>query len=319
MSGKDLYQGPIIDAHHHVWEPQKHNYPWLSGEMLVPHRYGDYTPVKRAYLPDDYRRDAAGSNIAASVYVEAEWDPADPLGETAYVSGLAETSGLPNAIVAQAWLNRADVAEVLAGQARFPLVRSVRHKPDGATSPAAAAAGQRTLMSDEAWRRGYRRLADHGLHFDLQTPWWNLHEAADLARDFPATTLIVNHTGVPGDRAPETLAGWRAGMAALAAQPNAIVKISGLCMPGRRWSLADNAGVVTEVIRLFGPDRVMFGSNFPVDGLCATFAEIFDGFRAIVASWSPRDQRQMFFETALRVYRPDPVKADAPFQTVQTS
>ncbi|MGL4289410.1 MAG: amidohydrolase family protein [Phreatobacter sp.] len=317
MSQATLYQGPIIDAHHHVWEPQKHNYPWLSGETLVPHRYGDYTPVKRAYLPDDYRRDAVGVNIAASVYVEAEWDPADPIGETAYVSGLAGMSGLPNAIVAQAWLNRADVADVLAAQARFPLVRSVRHKPDGATTLAEALAGQRTLMSDDVWRRGYQRLADHGLHFDLQTPWWNLHEAAELARDFPATTLIVNHTGVPGDRSAETLGGWRAGMAAVAAQPNTVAKISGLCMPGRPWSLADNAEVVTDVIGLFGPDRVMFGSNFPVDGLCASFSEIFDGFRAIVAAASASDQRKMFFDTAMRVYRPHPLRT--PFATVQAS
>ncbi|WP_353181840.1 amidohydrolase family protein [Bosea sp. (in: a-proteobacteria)] len=310
MSGAELYTGPIIDAHHHVWEPRKHNYPWLSGALLVPHRYGDYTPVKRDYLPADYRRDAEGVNIAATVYVEAEWDPADPLGETRYVSGLAREHGLPNAIVAQAWLHRDDVGEVLAGQAGFGLVRSVRHKPEGAASPAEVAAGRRTLMSDERWRSGYALLERHGLHFDLQTPWWNLAEAAELARDFPRTTLIVNHAGVPGDRSPETLAGWRAGMEALAARPNVVVKISGLCLPGRAWSVEDNAEVVTTILRLFGPQRVMFGSNFPVDGLCASFGEIFDGFRRIASSWSPAEQRAMFWETGLRIYRPELSDAD---------
>jgi len=305
MTGAALYSGPIIDTHHHVWEPGRHHYPWLSGDLIVPHRYGDYSAVKRDYLPADYRRDAQGANIAATVYVEAEWDPADPLGETRYVTALARREGLPNAMVAQAWLHRADVAEVLAGQAGFGLVRSVRHKPEGAASPSEAAAGRRTLMSDERWRAGYALLERHGLHFDLQTPWWNLREAAELARDFPRTTLIVNHAGVPGDRAPETIAGWRAGMESLAARANVVVKISGLGMAGRPWTVADNADVVTTIIRLFGPRRVMFGSNYPVDALCAGFRQIFDGFREMASPWSEADQRAMFWETGLRIYRPD--------------
>jgi len=305
MTSTTLYDGPIVDAHHHVWTPYQHHYPWLSGDQVVPHRYGDYTPIKRNYLPDDYRRDAQGVNIAATVYVEAEWDPADPLGETRYVTELARTHGLPNAIAAQAWLDRADVAEVLAGQAAFPLVRSVRHKPAGAASPAEVAQGMRTQMSETRWRDGYALLARHDLHFELQTPWWNLREAAELARDFPDTLLIINHAGVPGDRQPETLIGWRDGMAALAAQSNVVVKISGLGIQGRAWTVADNATVVTTTIDLFGPARVMFGSNFPVDSLCAGFQEIFDGFRRIVAPWPESDQREMFWETALRVYRPE--------------
>jgi predicted TIM-barrel fold metal-dependent hydrolase len=299
-----LYDGPIIDAHHHVWEPKTNDYPWLSGDLLVPHRYGDYSAIKRDYLPDDLRRDAEGVNLAGTVYVEAEWSPADPIGETTYVHQVADAHGLPNAMVAQAWLDRDDVAEVLAAQAAFPLVRSVRHKPVGAGSPAEVTEGRRTTMSDERWRDGYALLQANGLHFDLQTPWWNLAEAAELARDFPETTLIVNHAGVPGDRARATLDGWTEGMAALAARPNVVVKISGLCIAGRPWTAADNAEVVTTILKLFGPERTMFGSNFPVDGMLASYREIFDGFREIAAPWSAADQRQMFFETAVRIYRP---------------
>jgi predicted TIM-barrel fold metal-dependent hydrolase len=304
VSDAPLYDGPIVDAHHHVWEPKRNNYPWLTTSREVPHRYGDYSAIMGDYRPADYRRDAAGTKIGATVYVEAEWDPADPIGETRYVTAVAEKEGLPNAIVAQAWLHRENAAEVLAGQAEFDLVRSVRHKPEGPASPAEAAAGARTLMSDETWRRGYALLARHGLHFDLQTPWWNLTEAAELAADFPDTTLILNHAGVPGDREPETLRGWRAGMEALARNPNVVVKVSGIGMPGRAWTVADNEVIVTTIVELFGPERVMFGSNFPVDALCATFREIFDGFRAITRRWSEADQRTMYWNTALRIYRP---------------
>jgi predicted TIM-barrel fold metal-dependent hydrolase len=296
-----LYDGPIIDAHHHVWDPTRHDYPWLSGELLVPHRYGDYTPIKRPYLPADYRLDAAGHHVVASVYVEAEWTPDDPLGETRFVHRLARETGCPNAMVAQAWLDRGDIAAVLAAQAAQPMVRSVRHKPGGGTSPHDAA---RTKMSDENWRRGYVLLAQHGLHFDLQVPWWHLQEAALLARDFPATLLIVNHAGVPGDRRLETLAGWRDGMAAVAAQPNTVVKLSGICVPGSVWSDADVAPIVRAAIAIFGPERVMLGSNFPVDGLIASFDAIFSTFKRLTQNLPPTQQIALFHDNAARIYRP---------------
>ena len=140
----------------------------------------------------------------------------DPIGETRYASGLAAQYGLPNAIVAQAWLDQSDAAEIIAAQAAFPLVRSVRHKPGGPTAPGESG---RTLMADEAWRRGYALLERFGLLFDLQTPWWNLGDAVELARDFPNTTIVLNHTGLPVDRTPAGLQPWREAMARLAEQP----------------------------------------------------------------------------------------------------
>ena len=127
-----------------------------------------------------------------TVHVEAEWDPRDPVGETRWVSALAAAHGLPNAIVAQAWLDRADAAEVLAAQATFALVRGVRHKPRAAASPAAVVPGAPGTMGDARWRSGYALLERHGLHFELQTPWWHLAEAADLARSFPRTLIVLN-------------------------------------------------------------------------------------------------------------------------------
>jgi predicted TIM-barrel fold metal-dependent hydrolase len=297
------YAGPIIDAHHHVWDPLTHHYPWLSGEEIIEHRYGDYSPIKRPYLPVDYRRDVAGHDVVGSVYVEAEWAPDDPIGETKFVHGLAETTGCPNAMIAQAWLHEPNAAEILAAQAAFPLVRSVRHKPGGARSHNEAL-GKRTMMTMDRWREGYSLLASHGLHFDLQVPWWHLEEAATLARDFPETLLIVNHAGVPGDRSPETLSWWRAGMEAVAVNHNAAVKLSGICVPGRAWSREDAAPIVHDTIAIFGADRVMVGSNFPVDGLLATFDTIFSTFKDLTSDLSAQDQRAIFHDNAQRIYRP---------------
>lgn len=299
----ELYDGPIVDAHHHFWEPRRNFHPWLSGSETIPFRYGDYSAIKGDYLPEHYLADAAGHQVVQTVYVETEWDPRDPLGETRYVHDLARRHGAPHAVVAQAWLDAADAAELLAVQAAFERVRSVRHKPGGPARPEEVGS-QRTLMSDERWRQGYAELQRHGLHFDLQTPWWNLDEACRLARDFPATQLILNHTGLPSDRSAEGLAAWRAALARLAEWPNVALKISGLGLAGQPWRAEDNAWIVHEAIAVFGAERAMFASNFPVDRLCGSYDTIIGGFKHLVADLPITAQRQLFHDTAQRLYRP---------------
>ena len=284
---------PIVDAHQHFWDLSLGRHPWLRGVPPAQFRYGDTTPLRRDYLPADYRRDCAGHRVVRTVYVEAEWDPQDPLGETRWVSALSAAEGLPSAVVAQAWLDRADAAQVLGAQAAFALVRGVRHKP-----PAAPGS-----MNDPAWRAGYALLERHGLHFELQAPWQRLHEAAALASAFPRTRLVLNHTGLPADRGARGLAGWRAGLRALADCPNAMLKISGLGLPGQPWRVADHAPVVREAIALFGVRRCMFASNFPVDSLVAPLDAIFSGFKAITADFSAAERAALFHDNARQVYR----------------
>jgi predicted TIM-barrel fold metal-dependent hydrolase len=161
-------------------------------------------------------------------------------------------------------------------------------------------------MGDPQWRRGYAMLARHGLSFDLQTPWWHLCEAAELARDFPQTQIILNHTGLPSDRSEQGLAGWREAMRVLAEQPNVACKISGLGQPGQAWTVASNGPVVLDTIAIFGIERCMFASNFPVDSLVADFDTIFDGFKAIVAHLRTTEQAALFHDNAVRLYRLEP-------------
>ena len=285
--------------------PPATHHPWLAPGARIPFRYGDYESIKRPYLPEDYRRDSIGHDVRETVYVETEWDPADPVGETRYAASLAARSGWPNAIVAQAWLDRADVAEVLDAQAACPLVRSVRHKPGGPRSPGEVGRS-RTLMSDDRWLSGYALLDRFGLHFDLQTPWWNLDEAARLAADFPRTIVALNHAGLPSDRSPTGLSAWHAHVERFAARPNTVVKISGLGIAGQPWRSDDNRSVVDDLVAVFGPDRAMFASNFPVDSLCGSYDDIMSGFKRIVATRSETDQYALFCGTARRIYRTHP-------------
>jgi predicted TIM-barrel fold metal-dependent hydrolase len=264
----------------HVWDPHTHYYPWLCDERPIAFRYGDYSKLRRRYLVDEYRTDTAGWRVSHAVYVEAEWDPRDPLGEMDFVARMRKNTGFPTVAIAQAWLDRDDCAEVLESQARHAFVRGVRHKPKPG------------MMDDARWRGGYARLAPLRLHFELQVPFPQLEEAARLARDFADTVIVINHTGLPPS---ENIEGWRCAMAALAACPNVFVKISGMGAP--------RSDIVLTTIDLFGPQRAMFASNYPVDGLRASFTAIYSGFEEITRAMPDAQRRALFHDNAVRVYR----------------
>jgi predicted TIM-barrel fold metal-dependent hydrolase len=281
----------LVDAHQHFWDPTLNYYPWLNDEPPIAFRYGDYRAIRRRYLPPDYLRDATGFRVEKTVYVETEWNPADPLGEMRYVESLRRDYGLPTVAVAQAWLHHENAHEILERQAAFPFVRSIRHKP-----PPGA-------MRDASWRAGFAALARNGLRFDLQTPWPELGDAARLAADFPDTQIILNHTGLPADRSAEGIAGWQRAMKGFAACPNAAVKISGLGQTGLPWTVQANRPIVLAAIEIFGAARCMFASNFPVDSLCASFATIFDGFLSMTKDFPESERAALFRDNAIRIYR----------------
>lgn len=105
---------PIVDAHMHFWNPQENYHPWLSDEPPIPFRYGDYRSIRRPFLPQDYRAQVGEHRVVGTVYMEAEWDPTDPLGEARWIHELAAASGWPNAMIGQAWLDREDIGVQLA-------------------------------------------------------------------------------------------------------------------------------------------------------------------------------------------------------------
>jgi predicted TIM-barrel fold metal-dependent hydrolase len=294
---------PIVDAHQHFWDLDRNYYPWLCDPEPIAFRYGDYSALRCNYLPPDYLSDAGANRIVKTVHMEAEWDRADPVAETRWIESIASQYGLPSACIGHAEPDREDIEAVLAGHAESALVRGIRHKPAAVARPQDARRGAPGSMDDPKWRDGYALLQRYGLSYDLQTPWWHLDAAADLAADFPGTTIILNHTGLPSDRSEEGLAGWRKGTEAVAAQPNVALKISGLGRPGLPWTVEANGPVIRDAIAIFGVDRCMFASNYPVDRLAGAFTTIFDGFRAAVADFSNVERCGLFHDNAARIYR----------------
>lgn len=293
----------LIDAHHHLWDLRMGRHPWLCGADEKAFFMGDYSPLKRDYLPEDYRRDAAGHNVLTTVHCEAEWDRADQVGETRWLTEIHRRHGFPGAVVAHAWFDRGDSEEIIAAQAGFPLVRGIRSKPVTAPAPDRIAPGAPGTVQDERWLRGFALLEKHGLSWDLRVPFWHLAEAAEVARAFPRTPIVLNHTGFPWDRSPEGLAAWRRAMEILAREPNVHVKVSEFGIKDRAWDYEENRRVVLDAIAIFGIERAMFASNFPVARLRIGYRALVDAMSRMLSHLAPADRDRFFWKNAGKFYR----------------
>ena len=164
-------------------------------------------------------------------------------------------------------------------------------------------AGQPGTMQDDAWLRGFALLEKYGLSWDLRVPFWHLEEAAAVARAFPRAPIILNHTGFPWDRSEEGLAAWRRAMAVLAREPNVYVKVSEFGLKDRAWDYEENRRVVLDAIAIFGIERAMFATNFPVAGLRIGYGALVGAMSRMLADRSPEDRDRFFWKNAAAFYR----------------
>jgi predicted TIM-barrel fold metal-dependent hydrolase len=132
---------------------------------------------------------------------------------------------------------------------------------------------------------------------------WELEAAAKVVRAIPDIPVVLNHAGFPWDRSAEGLESWRKGMRALAACPNAWCKLSCLLLRDGAWSYEDNRRIVLEAIEMFGAGRCMFASNFPVDGLRVSYAQMFDDFKRMTGGFSDAERAGLFHDNAATFYR----------------
>ena len=300
-----LYRGPIIDAHCHLWDLGMDRHPWLRPKGGAIQALGDLAPIRRNYLVDDYRRDAANQNVVASVHIEAAWDRSDdPLAEIEWLETLDKSSG-----VAIRYIGFADLAASNAGAVldRLSEVRrcvGVRQMLSWHPTEPARSFAPRPGIADEAeFRRGVALLARHDQLLELMLYPYQAEEVARLARDFPGQIFIVNHCGSPIDRDREGMARWREALKLLGSAPNVMIKVSAVTAYDPSPTAESLREVVLHCIECFGVDRSMFGSDFPVGRLWTSFDAIFDGFKEIVRDFSETEQSALFHDNARRMYR----------------
>jgi predicted TIM-barrel fold metal-dependent hydrolase len=299
---QDLLPFGFIDAHHHVWAPDSRGdeigYRWLR-DIGAPKPFGDPTPIQRDYLWDEFLAETPLRPLA-SVHVQTDGALPDPVAETRFV---AETAGAhPVAIVGLADLSAPDLAQTLARHAETPGFIGVRqivsHLPD---HPGLSFA-PRPLLSDATWRVGLAQVADAGLRFDLQCYPEQMHEAAEVISAHPQMPVILDHAGSPRNGADAT---WRAGVAELAKLRQVSVKLSGWGMFEPGWSAETIAPMVDHLLSVFGPHRIMFGSNYPVEKLAKPYdAVLRETARTLFFAGADALPR-IFRDNAARAYRLD--------------
>jgi L-fuconolactonase len=316
---------PICDPHHHLWD--------LNAARVMPRYLLDE-------ILEDVR---AGHNVVSTVFIECgamfkRDGPEDlrPVGETEFVNGIAamSASGLyGKARIAAGIIGTADLrlgdavgavldAQIVAGGGRF---RGIRRA--AAWDPDSAVPKHRTnppehLLLREDFRKGFAQLAPRNLTFEAWCYHRQIPDVTALARAFPGTTIILNHFGGPlgvgayAGMAKDVYAEWRRSITELATCPNVVAKLGGINMevngfgwherprPPSSQELADATRNYYELtIEKFGVDRCMFESNFPVDMVTCSYTVLWNSFKRLTAAYSAAEKKQLFHDTAARVYR----------------
>ncbi len=288
-----------VDAHHHLWDLGEGDYPWLQ-KPAEGRMYGDYSAICKNYLLDDFLKDARPHNVTQSVHVQANWNAADPVGETRWLQDIADRHGYPHGIVAHVDLAANDAEKLLEEHQQYANMRGVRHIFGHTDDPQCS---RPSPADDPAWETGYALLAQRGLTFDLQAFPPQMDAFMKIAQRHPDVAIIVCHTGFPYDRSAEGVALWREGMRNLANLPHCNAKLSGPGMVMPNWTEDSFAPFIHETIELFGPERCMFASNVPPDSLSKPYEQIYQAFYAWAARYNEAEQQAMFSGTAKRIYR----------------
>jgi predicted TIM-barrel fold metal-dependent hydrolase len=288
----------FIDAHHHLWDLSCCRYPWLEARG-VQRFFGDPTPIQKDYLLEDFLSESTRYRPEKSVHVQVGVAEGDEVRESQWIS---ELGSKPEAIVCFVDLSATAMEQTLAKQAQVPRVRGVRQIL-GRHPVEDRHHGSDSLIDDAGFAHGLRRLESSGLSFDLQLIPPQHQRVASLLERYADLPVAVCHAGSPWDQSPEGLKAWEAGLMALAARPQTVLKISGLGMFNRNWKIEDLEPIVYRSIDIFGPERVMIGSNFPVDKLYHSYERWWQAIETLLTRFNTQERHAMLVGTAERFYR----------------
>ena len=311
---------PICDPHHHLWDMPDH-------------------PDRHYLLPELIRDTTAGHNVVRTVFVDCMShyrtdgpEEMRPVGETEFARKVAEESATSPGAEIAGLVGFADMtlgervmpvleAHLEAGGGRF---RGIRHATGWDPSPDIGAYRNSPpgLLLDPTFREGAACLDRLGLSFDAIAYPHQLLEVASLARALPGLTIVLNHTGQAMGIGPyegkrdEVFRYWQAGMAELAQCDNVYVKLGGLGMPtfGFGWHTREVPASSLELaegfaqyhlacIKLFGANRCMFESNFPVDRVSCSYTVLWNAFKRVAEGLSAAEKAEVFHDAAARAYR----------------
>jgi L-fuconolactonase len=278
---------PIIDTHQHLWDLKQFHLPWVKNGA----------PLARNYLMSDYFNATRGLNVVETIYMEVDLDPKQQQQEAEFV--IETCKHVDNPMVAGVISGRpasADFAKYIGQFKNSAYIKGVRQVLHNDDIPAGTCLGEKFIQS-------IRLLGELDKSFDLCMRPGELLDAAKLIDACPDTRFILDHCG--NAKAPEKdRTQWKKAMDAVAKRKNVVCKVSGIVASAERgkWTADDLAPIVNYTLDAFGPDRVMFGGDWPVCTLGATYREWVTALKAIVKDRKRDEQVKLFHDNAVRVY-----------------
>ncbi|GAA2386120.1 amidohydrolase family protein [Streptomyces coeruleofuscus] len=271
----------VVDAHHHVWDLSVRDQDWIT----------EGSPIRRDFTVKDLAPEARAAGVDRTVLVQTVTVP----DETPEFLALADEHELIAGVVGWTDLTRPDVADELARLRELPggrYLKGIRHQVQGEPDP-------RWLLRPDV-RRGLTAVAEAGLVYDLVVLPHQLQACTEAAASLPGLTFVLDHLGKP-PIASGAIEPWASDVRALAALPNTVCKLSGMVTEAdlASWTIDDLRPYAGTVLEAFGPERLMFGSDWPVCTLAATYGDVLDTARRLTG---PSDHARIFGATATRVY-----------------
>lgn len=294
-------ESPIVDCHQHLWDLERFKLPWIEPGTLLG----------RNYVMKDYVAAIEGTGIRHAVYMEVDVDPAQQIQEAQFVVETCKYFKTPTVAGVVSGRPASDTfRDYVAMLKKTPYIKGIRQVLHGGGTPAG-------FCLEENFVRGIKHLGENDLSFDLCMRPKELADGVALAKKCPGTRFIVDHCGnadvkaffKPGDprlgdaKPDHEPAEWKRDIESLAAQKNIICKISGIiARVPKEWSAGDLAPIVNHCLDSFGPDRVIFGSDWPVCLLGAPLKEWVAALREIIAERPAEEQQKLLSENAVRFY-----------------
>jgi L-fuconolactonase len=276
----------IVDAHHHFWDPVRADYPWLTDELAL---------IRRAFAPDDLAPMLAATGVDATVLVQTR----SSLEETREFLATAAATPIVRGVVGWVDLTDPAIGDVLA-ELRLEVggdrLVGIRHQVHDEPDPD-------WLLRDDV-RRGIQAVGGAGLVYDLLVRSRELPAAMRTARDLSGTRFVIDHLAKP-PIADGILLPWADLMRPFGALDNVWCKVSGMVTEAdwSAWQPTDLEPYVHHVLEVFGAERLLFGSDWPVCLLAASYQQVFDATRAALSELSPSETAAVFGDTAAEVYR----------------
>lgn len=278
---------PIVDTHVHLWDLTRFRLPWIRKD----------SPLARSYVMKDFLTATEGLNVVKGVYMEVDVDPAQQRAEAEYVFDICRQNNTPlKAAVISGRPASDDFRKYLDGFKRSPYLKGVRQVLHGEGTPAGFCLAANFV-------RGIRTLGEMGLSFDICIRSGELADALKLTEACPNTRFILDHCGNMNVQSKDR-AQWQRDMERLGRAKSVVCKVSGIVASARpqKWTADDLAPIINHTLASFGPERVMFGGDWPVCTLAATYRQWVEALKSIVRQRPLEEQRKLLHDNAVKFY-----------------